>query len=182
MITLNASEPFRGIPFFSVPTKTKRYSMKRTSFVIAILVIVAALAIGAGKKKYGTELTVKEVTKVSAIIAAPEKFNGKRVKVVGPIVDVCKERGCWIKIGSDKEFEAIRFKVDDGVIVFPLEVKGRNTVAEGIVSVRTVSVADQIKSGREMAKEEGTTFDEKSITGPKTILQIKGEGAQIDTK
>ena len=93
-----------------------------------------------------------------------------------------KERGCWIKIASDKEFESIRFKVDDGVIVFPMELKGSNAVAEGVVSVRTLSVEDQIKSGKAMAKEEGTTFDESTVKGPKTVLMIKGEGAQVETK
>ncbi|NUN68983.1 MAG: DUF4920 domain-containing protein [Bacteroidetes bacterium] len=156
--------------------------MKRSLFVLLIALLVTVAAQAGGKKNYGKELTVKETSKISDIIAAPEKFNGKRVKVKGPIVDVCKERGCWIKLGSDKEFESIRFKVDDGVIVFPLDLKGSNAVAEGVVSVRTVSVEDQIKSGKKMAAEEGTTFDEKSVTGPKTILQIKGEGAQVETK
>jgi hypothetical protein len=156
--------------------------MKKTLFISIIALLLVGTALSAGKKKYGKEITVKEMTKISAIVAEPEKFNGKRVKVQGPIVDVCKERGCWIKIASDKEFESIRFKVDDGVIVFPLEIKGQNAVAEGVVSVRTISVEEQIKSGKKMAEEEGTTFDEKSVTGPKTVLMIKGEGAQVDTK
>ena len=99
--------------------------------------------------------------------------------VEGPIVDVCKERGCWIKIGSDKEFESIRIKVDDGVIIFPLGAKGKNALAEGVVSVRTISVEDQIEQGEHHAKEEGTTFDKSTVKGPKTIIQIKGEGAVI---
>ncbi len=64
-----------------------------------------------------------------------DAFNGKRVKVEGPIVDVCSEKGCWIAIGSDKEFQTIRFKVDDGVIVFPMTLKGSNAVVEGVVTV-----------------------------------------------
>jgi hypothetical protein len=155
--------------------------MNKILLLSIITVLLASAAFGGGKK-YGKELTVKQPTKISEIVANPEKFNGKRVLVNGPIVDVCKERGCWIKIGSDKEFESIRFKVEDGVIVFPLDLKGKNTSAEGIVSVKTLSVEEQIKSGKMMAKEEGTTFDESTVKGPKTILQIKGEGAQVDGK
>ena len=136
----------------------------------------------APKKKYGKEITLKETTKVSEIIANPEKYNGKKILVEGPIVDVCKERGCWIKIGSDKEFESIRFKVDDGVIVFPMEIKGKNTRAEGVLSYKIYSVEELIKSGEEHAKEEGTTFDPSTVKGPKTVLQIKGEGAQVESK
>jgi hypothetical protein len=150
----------------------------RTVQIIIALLLITSVAF-AGTKKYGKPLTLKDKTKISEIIASPEKFNGKRVLVAGPVVDVCKERGCWIKLGSDKEFEKIRIKVDDGVIVFPQDAKGRNAVAEGVVSVRTFSVEDQIKQGEEAAKEEGTTFDHSTVTGPKTIIQIKGEGAEI---
>ncbi|MFA6457670.1 MAG: DUF4920 domain-containing protein [Bacteroidota bacterium] len=156
--------------------------MKKIFLLILLTSLITVVALSGGKKKYGKELTVKETTKISAIIAEPEKFDGKRVKVEGPIVDVCKTRGCWIKIGSDKEFEAIRFKVEDGVIVFPLEIKGKSTVAEGIVSVKKYSVEEQIKSGQEHAKKEGTEFDPASIKEPKIVLQINGEGALVGDK
>lgn len=156
--------------------------MKRILFVSILSLLIVCSLLGGAKKKYGKEITLKEPTKISEIVAHPEKFDGKRVLVSGPIVDVCKERGCWIKIGSDKEFESIRFKVQDGVIVFPLDLKGKSAIAEGIVSVKKVSVEDQIKSGEEAAKEEGTTFDRSTVTGVKTILQIKGEGAQVEVK
>lgn len=133
----------------------------------------------AASKNYGKKLTVKEKTKISAILAQPEKFAGKKVLVEGTIVDVCQERGCWIKVASDKEFESVRFKVNDGVIVFPMEAKGKTALAEGIVSVRTVSKEDLIKQGEYEAKEEGRTFDASTVTGPKTIVMLKGEGAVI---
>lgn len=148
------------------------------TLVVSVL-LVATQALAGGQKKYGHDLTLKEKTKISDILASPEKFKGKKVLVEGPVVDVCKERGCWIKVGSDREFESIRIKVDDGVIIFPLDAKGKNASAEGIVSVRTVSVEDQIKQGQHMAKEEGATFDTSTVKGPKTIIQIKGEGAVI---
>jgi hypothetical protein len=152
-------------------------------FIISVLSLMLAVSVfSASKKKYGKEITVKETTKISEIIANPEKFEGKRVLVKGPIVDVCKERGCWIKIGSDKEFESIRFKVEDGVIVFPLDIKGMTAAAEGIVSVKKYSVEELIKSGEEHAKKEGTTFDASTVKEPKIVLQIKGEGARVDGK
>ncbi len=156
--------------------------MKNILYISAAMVLILSAAFAGGKKQYGKELTVAETTPISAIIADPEQYQGKKVKVKGPIVDVCKERGCWIKVGSDKEFESIRFKVDDGVIVFPLDVKGRPVVAEGVVSFKKISVEEQIKSGEEHAKKEGTTFDRSSVKGVKTILQINGEGAEVETR
>jgi len=48
-----------------------------------------------------------------------------------------------------------------------------------VVSVRTYSKEELIKQAEEHAKEEGKEFDPSTITGPKTVVQIKGEGAVI---
>ena len=152
---------------------------KIMKYIIVFLLFVVVALDAAGAKKYGKELTLKEKTKISDILATPEKYDGKLVQVEGAIVAVCEHRGCWIKISSDKEFESIRFKVEDGVIVFPMEIKGQNVVAEGVVSVKTVSKEDQIKEGEMHAKEEGTTFDASTVKGPQTTIQLMGEGAIV---
>lgn len=148
----------------------------------AALAVALCLTVGlsAAVKKYGKPLTLKETTKISDIYASPDKYKDKRVKVQGPIVDVCSERGCWLAIGSDKDFESIRFKVDDGVMVFPVSVKGLKATVEGVIAVAMLSVEDQIAQGQEMAKEKKTTFDPKSVKGPKLSITIKGEGAEIE--
>lgn len=163
--------PLRGIFHFETE-KIMKYTI-----VFLLLVVVALDA--ADAKKYGKELTLKEKTKISDILATPEKYDGKLVQVEGAIVAVCEHRGCWIKISSDKEFESIRFKVEDGVIVFPMEIKGQNVVAEGIVSVKKISKEDLIKQGEKHAKEEGIKFDPSTVKGPQTIIQLNGEGAVV---
>ncbi|HAL55020.1 MAG TPA: hypothetical protein DCP63_00730 [Bacteroidetes bacterium] len=154
--------------------------MKHARGVLVVLVILMAGALFAAEgKKYGKPLTLKKSVKISEILATPENFNGKKVLVEGPIVDVCKMRGCWIKIGSEKEFESIQFKVEDGVIIFPAEAKGRHATAEGVVSVKTFTKEDLIEQGTKHAKEEGMEFDSSTVKGPKTIVIINGEGAVI---
>jgi hypothetical protein len=173
----NASELIRGIFIFST---SERFTMKRSTTIIMLLCAVALLVSAGTKKKFGKELSLKEKTKISSILAEPEKYNGKKVQVEGAVVNVCEKRGCWIMISGDKEMESIRFKVEDGVIVFPLDAKGKNVVAEGVVSVRTVSKEDLIEQGKKHAKETGTEFDPKSITEAQTIVQLKGEGAVVE--
>ena len=128
--------------------------MHRVS-ALAIVVIVFAVGLSAQEskeKKYGTALTLKEITKISDIYANPDKFAGKRVQVEGPVVDVCAEMGCWLAVGSDKESQVLRFKVEDGVIVFPMTARGKKARVEGIVTV---------------------------TKGTETTIQIKGEGAIV---
>jgi len=144
-----------------------------------VLLLAATTAFAGSPKKYGKEITLKEATKVSAILSRPQDFDGKKVLVEGVVVDVCQKRGCWITLSSDREFEEIRFKVEDGVIVFPVDAKGKTARAEGVVTVRTVSVEDQIEQGQHHAEETGEPFDSTSVKGPKTIVQIMGDGAVI---
>jgi hypothetical protein len=87
--------------------------------------------------------------------------------------------GCWLALGSDKESQTLRFKVEDGVIVFPIAIKGMNARVEGVITVETLSVEEQIRRGEERAREMKTTFDPKTVIAPKTTVQIKGEGAII---
>jgi hypothetical protein len=148
-------------------------------YSVVVLLAVVSCAIAGTPKKYGKAITLKEPTRVSAILAEPEKYNGKKVLVEGPVVDVCAKRGCWIRLGSDKEFESIQFKVEDGVMVFPLDAKGKSARAEGVVSVTTTSKEELIEQGREHAEETGEEFDSTSVTGPRTIVRIMGEGAVI---
>ena len=152
--------------------------------IILIGIVLTFNTVNAGakkeKRKYGKEITLNEKTKISDIIANPEKFNGKRLLVEGPIVDVCKERGCWIKIGGDKEFESLRFKVEDGVIVFPLELKGKSTVAEGVLSVKTYTKDELVESAIQKALKDWTEFDPSTIKEGKTIIQLNGEGALVE--
>ncbi len=155
--------------------------MKQRLLNIAVLALSVVIIAGASdEKKFGKELTLKTLTKVSDILASPDEYNGKRVLVKGPITGVCEMRGCWINIGSDKEFGQIQFKVDDGVIVFPMDTQGKTVTAEGIVDVRTVSAEDQIKQGKHHAEETGEEFDPATVTGPKVIVRLLGEGAVID--
>lgn len=153
--------------------------MKRIVLFTLLAALMSAPSALSGDKQFGKKLTLKETTKVSDILANPEQFNGKRVLVEGVITEVCSKRGCWIQIGSDKEFQSIQFKVEDGVIVFPMEVKGKTAKAEGVVDVRTVSVEDQIKQGKHHEEETGEKFDSTTVKGPKVSVRITGEGALV---
>lgn len=147
--------------------------------LVLALIMLVSTAFAGGGKKYGKDITLKEKTKISDILANPEKFVGKKVLIEGPVVDVCDKRGCWIDVGSDKQFQKVKVKVKDGEIVFPVEEKGKNAVVEGEVYKISLTKEQAIEHGKEEAKEHGTKFDPSTVTGPVTIYQIKGLGAEI---
>lgn len=154
----------------------------RSSVVaLAVAALAASTSMAQSTKDYGKPLTLKVKTPISSILRDPKAYEGKRVQVEGTIVEVCEERGCWIRIASDQEFEAIRFKVQDGVITFPMEAKGKLALAEGVVAITNLTREQAVEQAREMAKERGTLakFDPSKIKGPVTDVQITGEGARV---
>ena len=127
----------------------------RVILVFSLCVLFFASTVIAGSpKKYGKRLTLKAKTNISEILAAPDNYDGKKVLVEGAVVDVCEKRGCWIVLGSDKEFESIIFKVDDGVITFPMSAKGKTARAQGVVSVTTLSKEDCIEREKYLLRAE----------------------------
>jgi len=128
---------------------------------------------------YGEPLTLTSVTPVSAILDDPAAFVGRRVLVQGMVVAVCENKGCWMDIASDREFEKIQIKVDDGVIVFPLTARGKTALVEGVVEELQLSQEEAIAEAQRKADEHGETFDPASIQGPQTIFRIRGSGAVI---
>ena len=137
-----------------------------------------SMTLAGDPEKYGSELTLEETTPIVEILESPTKFEGKLVQVSGKVSDVCKKMGCWIEI-TDTEASAIRFKVDDGVIIFPQDSKGKSAVAEGVVVVRTLTKEQAMARAEHMAQEQGTPYDSTAITGPETLILLKGEGAVL---
>lgn len=157
--------------------------MKRftSAGIIVALLLSTAMVFASAPKQYGKELTLKKTTPIADILANPEKFKGKRVQVEGKVIDVCSKMGCWIKIDAGEEIEPITFKVDDGVIIFPLEAKGKVARAEGVVSVETMTEEELIAQAKHEAEanDKLDSFDPSTIKGPKTVVRIMGEGAVI---
>ena len=143
------------------------------------LMLGAAIATAGEGKMYGKKVTVKEVTAIADILANPEKFEGKQVLVEGKVGDVCRKMGCWMMLSGEAKDVTIRIKVKDGEIVFPQDARGKMARAQGVVSVRSMTKEQLIAQGEHMAEEQGIKFDPATVTGPKKVVQINGEGAVI---
>jgi hypothetical protein len=153
--------------------------MKKTLLAFLFLVISVSYINAGNGNKYGKEITLKEKTKISAILAEPQKYVGKTVLVEGTVVAVCEKRGCWIELASDKKFQKMKIKVKDGEIVFPIEESGKTALVEGTVYEIKMTKEQALEQAKHEAEEHGTKFDPASVKGPVTLYQIKGLGAVI---
>jgi hypothetical protein len=154
--------------------------MMRTLFLT--LALAALLAAGAAAKEvtYGKGVKIAKPTPIAAILADPDAYVGKTVRIEGPVVDVCPMAGCWMELAGDGPGRTLRVKVDDGVMVFPVTAKGKPAVAEGVVEAIPMEREQYVDWLAHLADEQGKPFDRESVgPGPFRILQIRGTGARI---
>ena len=77
--------------------------MNRRNKVVALVLLssLAALLYGCGGgEKFGEEITVDETTRVGDILARPDEFDGKTVKIEGEITRECPT-GCWLDVKDE---------------------------------------------------------------------------------
>ncbi|HEY6626302.1 MAG TPA: DUF4920 domain-containing protein [Ignavibacteriaceae bacterium] len=154
---------------------------------LKLIVLILFFSIGTilaqtDEANLGAEITLAEKTKISDILADPESYLDQTVLVEGEILDVCPMMGCWMELKSDDGEGMIKVKVKDGEIVFPVEAKGSTALVEGKVYKIELTQEKAIQHFEHVAEEKGETFDPTTITGPMTIYQIKGLGAEIHKK
>ena len=163
--------------------------MKKILIIPIALLFCACLFAQTDDGKYGSEITLEEKTNISDILNSPEDYLDKKVLVEGEVLDVCQKMGCWMELESDLptgqagvEGEHIKVKVKDGDIIFPVEAKGKTALVEGTVYKIELTQEEATEYLEHIAEEQNEEFDPSTVTGPMTIYQIKGLGAEIYDK
>jgi len=151
--------------------------------LIAILMIALCAAPAFAGEKYGEKLSDAEVIEISTLMETPEDYVGKTVKVEGRVTGVCAHRGCWIEIAGNEDYQSLRFKVEDGVMVFPAEAMGHVATAEGVFTKidLTPEQAHAVhKAGCEKNKKEGEAGCSHGVPEDGGVVyQLAGLGAVV---
>ncbi|MBK8165703.1 MAG: DUF4920 domain-containing protein [bacterium] len=152
--------------------------MRTMVLIVTLVATLAASAALAGETKtYGKGVAGADTVKVSDLLANPEAWVGKTIRVQGKAVGVCEHRGCWVNLASDVEGQTVRVKVKDGEIVFPPAMQGDMVIAEGVWTANQLDMETTKKVCEHQAKEKGETFDPNSVTSCMTLYQLSGTGA-----
>ncbi len=132
--------------------------------------------------KYGKGVTQPTTVSVEEVLANPQAYANKPIRVEGMVTDVCPKRGCWFELAGSAPGQKLKFKVTDGDMVFPMDAKGKVAIAQGEVSVRELTLEETKQNAEYEAKEYGKAYDPASITTPKIVVRIDGTGAVFRDK
>ncbi len=154
--------------------------MSRRVLCVALLALALAGSAQAAET-YGEGVTLTETTPIARILADPEAYVGKKVRIEGKVTDVCPMAGCWMEIAAP-EGGQLRIRVEDGVIVFPKTAPGKQASAEGVLERIPMDKEAYTRWMAHLAHEQGKDFDESTVTGegPFHVLELRGLGARIE--
>ena len=96
-------------------------------------------------------------------------------KFSATVADVCKSKGCWMKLNL-KNGEEVMVKFKDYGFFVPKDIEGREVVLNGIAFVDNMSVEDQ----RHYAKDAGESQENiRQIKEPKRTFEFEADGVLI---
>ncbi|MDB2606525.1 DUF4920 domain-containing protein [Zobellia sp.] len=113
-----------------------------------------------------------------------EKFNALNVKDTlqtkfkAKVTDVCKVKGCWMKLQLQDGQEAmVRFK--DYAFFMPSDITGKQVVVNGYAYVEAMGMEDQ----KHYAKDSGASESEiLKIMEPKKTFGFEADGVLVENQ
>lgn len=150
---------------------------------IGVFALIALpLAAGGGTTTYGDGVTIEKAVAIDALLANPDDYVGKNVRVDGVITGVCEKRGCWMQVTDSESGKGVRIKVEDGVMVFPYTSMGHEASAQGVFEAIKLTPEQVAARSERQAKEHAEGHAKKSCDkdGPKHDSSGESKGAACD--
>ena len=125
---------------------------------------------------YGAKVKTKGAVSLAEV--AHNLENGSpsaEAKIKAKVLEVCPNKGCWLKLElPDGQQATVKMK-DYGFFV-PLAAKGKTVVIDGTVALKTTPVSE-LKHFAEDAKKSKAEID--AITQPKKEISILASGIVV---
>ncbi len=129
-------------------------------------------------KSYGALIAAenaKDANKMLNVYNNMTASDTLQTKFTATVKEVCKAKGCWMKLDMENGEEVmVRFK--DYGFFMPTDIEGKEVVVNGLAFVEQMSVDDQ----RHYAKDGGASDAEiKNIVAPKKTLGFEADGVLL---
>ena len=146
---------------------------------ITLLSMIIAVPVFAKDMVFGGEIALDKRIKISTLMENPDSYLTSPITIEGTVVGVCAKRGCWMTIASDKRFENLRIKVEDGDMVFPMTAKGSKALATGLLEKNQLTLSETKKRLAHKAQKQGKAFDPNTVKETIATYQLVPTGVKI---
>lgn len=139
---------------------------------------VAAAPVAYADLGQALKLTDADNIPVGKVLASPEEYNHKVVRVTGKVMGTCDDGGCWFSLGdsSTKEIIFIKFQEAQEGRVVPKDAPGHEAVLEGEFTIGSMSE----QFARHLKEDAGASEEEvKKIVGPQKIYTVKNVAVRM---
>lgn len=125
------------------------------------------------------KLAAAETTCAKTVLADPDRYAGKFVRLSGEIESVCAHKGCWIRLAGPTKGETlfVKFTCPVSGRLVPMEAVGHRAIVEGTFEVTEVSQDE----ARHYAEDRKATPEEiAKIVGPQKEITLKSPAALVE--
>ena len=128
-------------------------------------------------QNFGAAVNPKGAISYDALLTKMTAVDSLNAKVTGKVSAVCKAKGCWMTMISEKPGQPdMRVTFKDYAFFMPKDIVGKTVVVDGYALVETISVADQ----RHYAEDAGQSKEEiAKITTPRREMTFEAAGVVI---
>ena len=128
-------------------------------------------------KTFGEKVTPDGAMSYDAMLDKMSKAEKlENVKVTGMVAAVCKAKGCWMNIASDKGADPMFVQFKDYAFFMPKDLAGKKVVITG----NAVKEITTVEALRHFAQDEGKSKEEiAKITKPKEEMKFMANGVII---
>jgi hypothetical protein len=126
--------------------------------------------------KRGAPIGDAKKVSLAKVLASPDKYSGKTVRIEGVVVRSCKMEGCWAEIAPAKDSKrSVRVTMKNHRFFIPLQSAGSFARAEGIFTVKTLKKEEV----DHLINEDGAKFDNRNPDGSVTEVSFEATGIEL---
>jgi hypothetical protein len=156
--------------------------LKYFFFMLSLVVATTACknsqtATSGTAQNFGAAVNPKGAISYDALLTKMAALDSLNAKVTGKVSAVCKAKGCWMTMVSEKPGQPdMRVTFKNYAFFMPKDIVGKTVVIDGFALVETISVADQ----RHYAEDAGQSKEEiAKITTPRREMTFEAAGVVI---
>jgi hypothetical protein len=154
--------------------------MRSPTLIVSLLLSTAcqqpAPATGAiaaaGYDQFGAGVEALDGVDVATVLAAPEQYDGKTLRLAGTVHEVCKKAGCWARIGGSP---GLFVKMKDHAFFLPLDCEGRPAIVEGQLVIEEQSIEEV----QHYLEDAGKHSEAAKVTAPRREVAFVAAGVAL---